>query len=178
VALKSTIFKAELSIADMDRGYYGTHNLTIARHPSETDERMMLRLLAFALHASETLEFGRGISDEEDPSIWQRTLTDDIELWIDLGVQDEKRIKRAAQRADQAWIYAYGGSAVDIWFGKNASEINRFDNLHVVTLDPATLTALAGLAERTMQLQCTIQDGEIWMSTDKDNIQVALRTLK
>ncbi|WP_188691625.1 YaeQ family protein [Silvimonas amylolytica] len=177
MALKSTIFKAELSIADMDRGYYATHALTIAQHPSETDERMMLRLVAFARHASETLEFGRGISDEEDPSLWQRSLTEEIELWIDLGLPDEKRIKRAAQRANEAWIYAYGGSAADIWFGKNQSEIRRFDNLHVVSVSPEIMSGLAGLIERTMQLQCTIQDGEMWLSSDKGSLQVVVKEM-
>lgn len=173
MALKATIFKADLNISDMDRGYYASHNLTIARHPSETDERMMLRVLAFAAHATDTLAFGRGISDEDDASLWQKSLIDEIEVWIDLGLPDEKRIRKMSQRGEQAWIYAYGsGKTAEMWFETNRATIQRFENLHVVMVSAETMTALAGMAERTMQLQCTIQDGEVWLSDDKVNVQV------
>src|SRR5512147_3279852 len=106
MALKSTIFKAELQISDMDRNYYGSHSLTIARHPSETDERMMVRLLAFALHANEGLAFGRGLSTDDEPDLWQRDLTGAIRLWIDVGLPDEKLLRRACGRADEVVVYA------------------------------------------------------------------------
>ena len=179
MALKATIYKADLNISDMDRGYYASHNLTIARHPSETDERMMLRVLAFAVHATDTLAFGRGISDEDDASLWQKSLIDEIELWIDLGLPDEKRIRKMSQRGEAAWIYAYGsGKQAEMWFENNRATIQRFENLHVVHVSGETMTALAAMAERTMQLQCTIQDGEIWLSDDKNNLQIVWNVLK
>src|SRR6185295_12969669 len=116
MALKSTIFKAEISVADIDRGYYRDHALTIARHPSETDERMMLRLLAFALHADDALEFGRGISTDDEPDLWRRDLTGAIKAWIDVGLPDEREVRKACGRADQVHILAYGGRAVDLWW--------------------------------------------------------------
>ncbi|WP_035054603.1 YaeQ family protein [Andreprevotia chitinilytica] len=178
MALKATIYKADLNIADMDRGYYGQHSLTIARHPSETDERMMLRVLAFARHASDTLEFGRGISDEEDAAVWQKNLVDEIELWIELGLPDEKRLRKACNRAAEVWLYAYGGRTVDIWWDGIKGQTTRFDHLHVLNVAPETLTALGEMAERSMQLQATIQDGQLWLSNDKTNLLVELTTLK
>ncbi|SMC20885.1 Uncharacterized conserved protein YaeQ, suppresses RfaH defect [Andreprevotia lacus DSM 23236] len=178
MALKATIFKADLNITDMDRGYYASHSLTIARHPSETDERMMLRVLAFARHASETLEFGRGISDEDDATIWQKNLVDEIELWIELGLPDEKRLRKACNRAAEVWLYSYGGRQAEMWWDGIKGQMIRFDHLHVVSIAPETLTALGAMAERTMQLQATIQDGQLWLSNDNTNLLVELTTVK
>ena len=108
MALKSTIFKAELSIADIDRGYYRNHALTVARHPSETDERMMMRLLAFALHADDALEFGRGLSAEHEPDLWRRDLTGTVEQWIEVGLPEEREIRKACGRAREVHVLAYG----------------------------------------------------------------------
>ncbi len=99
MALKSTIFKAELQISDMGRNYYGDHSLTLARHPSETDERMMVRLLAFALHAHEALVFADSIGNDEEPSLWQKDLTGAVQVWIGVGQPDVKRIRKACGRA-------------------------------------------------------------------------------
>ena len=118
MALKSTIFKAELSVADIDRGYYGDHALTIARHPSETDERMMVRLLAFALHADDALTFGRGLSSEDEPDLSRRDLTGTIELWIDVGLPDERDLRKACGRSREVHVYAYGGRACALWWEK------------------------------------------------------------
>jgi uncharacterized protein YaeQ len=118
MALKATIFKAELSVADIDRGVYGDHTLTIARHPSETDERMMVRLLAFALHADERLEFGRGLSAEDEPDLVRRDLTGTLEQWIDVGLPDEREVRKACGRAREVIVYAYGGRAVPLWWDK------------------------------------------------------------
>ena len=109
MALKATIFKAELQVADMDRHYYGSHVLTVARHPSETDERMMVRLLAFALHAQDALAFGKGLGAQDEPDLWLRNLTGAIDLWLDVGLPEEKRVRRACGRAEQVCIYCYGG---------------------------------------------------------------------
>jgi uncharacterized protein YaeQ len=116
MALKSTICKAELAVADIERGYYGNHAVTLARHPSETDERMMVRLLAFALHADDALAFGRGLSADGEPDLWQRDLTGTIEQWIDVGLPDEREVRKACGRAREVHVLAYGGRAVDLWW--------------------------------------------------------------
>jgi uncharacterized protein YaeQ len=118
MAIKSTIFKARLNIADMDRPYYGEHTLTLARHPSETDERMMVRLLAFALFADERLEFGRGLSAEDEPALWRKDYSGAIERWIEVGLPDEKALRKAAGRAAEVIVVAYGGRAMDVWWAK------------------------------------------------------------
>lgn len=178
MALKATIFKADLNIADMDRNYYHDHTLTIARHPSETDERMMVRLLAFALHADESLAFGQGLSTDDEPDLWQKDLTGAIELWIDVGLPDEKLIRKACGRARQVFVYCYGGRGVDIWWGQNSGKLEKLENLSVMSLPSLTTQAMAGLAQRNMQLQCTIQDGQIWLSDKNDTVEVTLSLVK
>lgn len=178
MALKATIFKAELQIADMDRNYYHDHSLTIARHPSETDERMMIRLLAFALHADEGLSFGQGLSTDDEPDLWQKDLTGAIQCWIDVGLPDEKLIRKACGRSRQVFVYCYGGRGADIWWNQNNGKLDRLENLGVMNLPLATTQALAGLAQRNMQLQCTIQDGQIWFSGANATVQVELTPLK
>lgn len=165
MALGSTIYKANLNVADMDRHYYADHALTIARHPSETDERVMVRLLAFALHAHERLEFGRGIGTADEPDLWQRDLTGRIELWIDVGQPDERRVRRACGQAGRVVVYSYGGRVVEQWWAKAGPELERCRNLEVVSLAPATTQALAALAGRGMELQLMVQEGDIWLAS-------------
>ena len=161
MALNATIYKAELSISDMDRHYYATHALTLARHPSETEERLMVRLLAFALYADERLEFGKGVSDEDEPALWRKAYTDEIELWIELGQPDESRIRKACGRAKQVVVFTYGGNAADIWWGKVAAPLARCNNLTVLDIEEHIVRALADLCTRGMRLQVLIQDGEL-----------------
>lgn len=165
MALKSTIFKATVNIADLDRPYYGEHNLTLARHPSETDERMMMRLLAFLLFADERLEFGRGLSTEDEPALWRKDYSGSVELWIEVGLPDERALRKAAGRASAVVALTYGGKAAEIWWGKEGRALARLANLRVFAIDPEQSSALAALAERGMQLQCTIQDGQVWLTT-------------
>lgn len=178
MALKATIFKAELQIADMDRNYYRDHALTIARHPSETDERMMVRLLAYALHASDALTFGKGLSADDEPDLWCKDLTGAIELWIDVGQPDEKRIRRACGRAREVFVYSYGGQGAAIWWDQIGSKLERNGNLTVVSVPTASSQALAKLARRNMQLHCTIQDQQIWLGDSEDRVQVEPTTIR
>ncbi|WP_244826699.1 YaeQ family protein [Caballeronia sp. TF1N1] len=160
MALKSTIYKADLQIADMDRHYYGDHSLTIARHPSETDERMMVRVAAFGLFASERLEFCKGLSDTDEPDLWQKDLTGQIETWIEIGQPDERRIAKASGRADRVVVIAYAGRTSDIWWQGVKGKVERLQNVTVWSLEEGVGEALGRLAERTMRLQMTVQDGE------------------
>lgn len=164
MALKSTIFKATVNVTDTDRHYYAEHTLTLARHPSETDERMMVRLTAFVLNADPALEFGKGLSTDDEPDLWRRDLTGAIELWIEVGLPDERRLRRACGRARRVLAVVYGGRAADVWWQQNASAINKLEAVRVIALPADVTEALAAMAERGMQLQCTLQDGELWLS--------------
>ncbi|MDR5778101.1 YaeQ family protein [Caballeronia sp. LZ065] len=166
MALKSTIYKAELQIADMDRHYYGDHSLTIARHPSETDERMMVRIAAFALFASERLEFCKGLSDTDEPDLWQKDLTGQIETWIEVGQPDERRIAKASGRSGRVIVIAYAGRTADIWWQGVKGKIDRLRNVTVWSLEEGVGDALGKLAERTMRLQLMMQDGEASLGSE------------
>jgi len=172
MALKATIFRSRLQITDLDRHYYQAHTLTLARHPSETDERMMVRLLAFARHASDTLGFSRGLSTVEEPDLWQHGPAGDIELWIDLGQPDERRIRKACSQARQVCVYCYSGHSAVLWWERLHSRLGRLHNLTVINLPPPASTTLAGLAQRSMQLQCTIQDGQLWLGDERRSVEV------
>jgi uncharacterized protein YaeQ len=172
MALKATIFKADLSIADMDRGYYADHALTLARHPSETDERMMARLLAFALNADNALVFGKGLCVDDEPDLWLKDLTGAIDLWIDVGLPDEKWLKKACNRADRVILLSYGGRQAEVWWSQIESKLARLDNLAVFNLSTSESQGLAGMAARTMRLQCTIQDGHVFMTNGEHSLQI------
>ncbi len=171
VALKATVFKVDLQIADMDRHYYQNHALTLARHPSETDERMMVRLLAFALYASESLAFGKGLSAEDEPALAQKDLTGAIELWLDVGLPEEREVRKACGRARQVIIIIYGRGA-DMWWNQNRDKLLRQKNLTVLSLPAADTQALAALASRTMQVQCTVQEGLAWISVESGAVSI------
>jgi uncharacterized protein YaeQ len=178
MALKSTIFKAALQISNMDQHYYQDHTLTLARHPSETDERMMMRLLAFALHANDALSFANGICVEDEPDLWHKDLTGAIATWINVGLPDEKLVRRACGRADQVYIYNYGGRTAEMWWEQASSKLSKLDNLTVYNLPPETTRALAKLAERNMQLTFTMQEEQIWLSNQTETVEVALIAVK
>lgn len=178
MALKATIFKADLQIADMDRHYYADHSLTLARHPSETDERMMMRVLAFVLNANEALAMGKGLSADDEPDLWQMDLTGAVDLWIEIGQPDEKRIRKACGRSRQVLIYTYSGNSADIWWQQMKSKVDKLDNVSVINVDPESSLALEKIARRTMQLQCTLQDGELWITDGESTVQVIRTVLK
>lgn len=178
MALKSTIFKADLQIADMDRNYYQGHSLTLARHPSETDERMMVRLLAFALFADERLEFGRGLSADDEPALWRKDLTGAVELWIDVGLPDERELRKACGKAERVIVLCYGGRGAELWWEQNREKLARLRNLAVLALPAAATQGLAALASRSMGLQCTVQDGQLWLTDGERTVHVEPRTLQ
>jgi uncharacterized protein YaeQ len=172
MAQKSTIYKVELSVSDMDRHYYETHKLTVAKHPSETDERLMVRILAFALNASEHLEMTRGISTDDEPDIWQKSLSGELELWVSLGLPSEKIVRQSCGKAKKVIIYSYGGRTAEMWWDKIKNSPTRFDNLRVINLSAEDTGALEKLASRAMKLQVNIQDGEVMLSIDDSMIYV------
>jgi len=176
MALKSTIYKVDLHITDIDRQYYAQHSLTLAKHPSETDERVMVRLIGFALYASDTLIFGKGLSDEDEPDLWQKDLTGAIQLWMDVGLPTEKNIRKACGRSSQVVIILYGGRIADMWWEQNSKGLLKLNNLIVINL-PET-SSLASLAERTMSISCAIQDGQLLLSHDAGSVDISPVYLK
>ncbi len=177
MALKATIHKAELQVADLDRSHFGEYALTIARHPSETDERMMIRVLAFALCASPTLAFGRGLSTDDEADLHDIDATGSIQRWVDVGLPDEKSIRRACARSHHVLVIAYGGRDADNWWRQTAGKVAGLKNLRVLALGPGECLALTGMARRNMRLQCTIQDGVIWLDSEDQHVEMTPRVL-
>ena len=170
MATKATIYKALLNIANMDSHYYADHNLTIAKHPSETDLRLMIRLVAFILNADEDLEFCKGISQDDEPDLWKKSLGGDIELWIDLGQPDEKRIKKACGRSGKVIIYTYQEGMAKSWWKQIATSLTRFSNLQVIHLDIEGDIEL--LAKRAMSLQANISDNELTLIDEEYSVVI------
>ena len=172
MALGATVYRAELTVSDLDRGVYAKHALTLARHPSETEERLMVRLLAFALHAHELLVFGRGLSTEDEADLWLCDPTGALELWIDVGLPDGRDVRKACGRAKEVVVLAYGARRVDQWWDDNATALSRLSNLKVFTLTAAETEALRSLVARSMTLTCTVQDGLVWLANDRATIEI------
>ena len=175
MAPNATIYRLELQASDMDRHYYAEHALTLAQRPSETPERLMARLIAFVLFADERLEFGRGLSNEEDPALWQRDYGGEIEHWIDLGQPDESRIRKACGRARQVTVVNYGGHAAELWWNRQAATLGKLKNLSVIELDPQAIEAALPLLERSMRLTAMIQDGELQLMNDRTSVALTPR---
>lgn len=171
MAISSTINKVNINIANMDAHYYQSHDLTVAQHPSETDQRFMIRLIAFMLNANDTLSFTKGLSTDDEPELWQKSLIDEIELWIDLGQLDEKRIKKACARSQKVIIYTYNEHKAKPWWEQNKSKFQRFKNLSFFHINTDNITEMV---KRSMLLQCNIQDGEIYLSDDNLNKTITL----
>ena len=171
MAISSTINKLMLNIADMDRHYYQTHELTVAQHPSETDLRFMMRVIAFVANANDSLSFTKGLSTDDEPDLWQKSLTDEIECWIDLGQPDEKRIRKACGRADKVIIYTYHERKAHVWWDQIAAKLQRFNNLKVFHINAEGVDAMV---QRNMELQCNIQEGEMVLSDDAISIDVKI----
>lgn len=170
MAITATPYKAELTISDMDRHYYATHALVLAKHPSETDERLMVRLLAFALRADEQLQFGKGISSDDEPDLWRKDLTGQILEWIELGQPDEQRVRKASGRARSVVVVNYSGRGADVWWDKHGAALERVRNLTVIDIPVGAVRDLAAMAERSMRLQCLIQDGQVQMLSDNASV--------
>lgn len=172
MAQKATIYKVELSVSDMDRHYYETHNLTVAKHPSETDERLMVRILAFALNAHAQLEFTKGLSTDDEPDIWQKSLSGELDLWVALGLPGEKIMRQSCGKSNEVIIYCYGGRTAEIWWEKIKNKTTRFDNLQVINFLEKETSELGKLASRSMKLQVNIQDSDVMVSVDNNIVYV------
>jgi uncharacterized protein YaeQ len=181
MALKSTVYKAAVQVADMDRNVYATHALTLALHPSETEERLMVRVLAHALLAdtsegADALQAARGLSNVDEPDLWQHDLSGRLLRWVEIGQPDDRRLAKACGRADRVSVYAYAGS-VPVWWAALRGKVARLSNLAVWQLPAAQSQALAGLAQRSMQLQVTVQDGLVWVADGTRSVELQPQAL-
>ena len=181
MAIKATIHKANLQIADMDRNVYVDHAVTIARHPSETDERMMVRLLALALNLPADpnhgmLEFAKDLWEADEPALWHKDLTGELKHWVEVGQPDDKRLMKAAGRADRVSVFSFSHST-PIWWAGIASKITRASNIAVWQIDAAQSQALAELAQRGMQLQISVQDGTAYIGDGERSAEITPRRL-
>ncbi len=180
MALGATIYKANIDISDVDRGYYGSHLCTLARHPSETEERLAIRMLAFCLYVGETdmrLEFGRGLSMEGEPALWEIDDTGAIARWIDVGVPDIRQVRKAAGRSNEEIVIAYGEDRIEPWWKQNMSDMRKVEKLSVAMLKDAEVAQMIPLIGRTMHLTVTVQDSVVWLSDSVNTAQVQMHWL-
>ncbi len=177
MAKGATIYKADLQIADMDRNYYGKHSLTLACHPSETEERMMVRLVAFAMYASDALQFGKGLSTQDEPDLFENDLTGSLALYLDVGQPDERDLRKASGKARRVAVVCYGGRGVQIWWEQNREQLERLKNLTVWNLPLPATQQLTRIASRSMDLQCNIQDGAITVISGDEIVEINPETL-
>ena len=175
MALKSSVYKANVSLANLNTHYYEDIVLTMALHPSETEERLMYRLLAFLYSAHERLEVTVGLDNPDLPDIWQKNYTGDIEHWIDIGYPDEKKIKKAIGRSDLVSIFNYNSFKAKVWFGKNKSLLEN-KKVQVFHLEEEIQGSLETLVQRSMALNCMIEDNHIFLSNDSERIQINVIT--
>ncbi len=177
MALGATIYKASVDVSDLDRGYYGTHALTIARHPSETERRMMVRVLAFCMYAGERVEFGRGLSAEDEPALLEMNDAGDIGRWIEVGNPDNKSLRRAAGKSDDVVVLAYDEAKTDAWWSSHKGDFGKIGKLTIRALSDEDAEKLESLAARNMRLTATIQDGVVWIADESSNLELSVKTL-
>ena len=171
MAISASIHKVSLNIADMDRQYYQQHELHLAMHPSETAFRLMVRVIAFAVNAHEQLVFTKGLSVDDEPELWCKSLSDEVELWVDFGQVDEKRIRKACGRSKQVRVYTYQHRKAKVWWDQIRHKLTRHANLRMFHIEAEGADELVS---RTMQLQCSIDDGAIYLSDVKRSISVSI----
>lgn len=177
MALKATIYKAQIQFSDLDRNVYTEHSATVARHPSETDERLLVRLLAFALNApplgeGDPLEFAKDLWEPDEPSLWQKSPTGRVTHWIDVGQPDEKRLIRTSARVDRISVYSYSANT-PAWWKELEPRMTRAQNLSVWQIPASQSQALSTMAQRAMKLQVTSQDGALWIEDETRTIELA-----
>lgn len=176
MALKPTIYKANVTLSDIDRHHYDDLQLTIAQHPSETLERMMVRLLVFCLNASAELGFTRGLSTPEEPDLWQRSLDGQIEHWIEVGQPEPDRVKKGANQAKRVSVYVFGKSA-DTWWQLNSASMQALPRVSVFKFAWADIQSLSQLASRTMDLSVSITECTLYVTAGEQTVEVPVSTL-
>ena len=177
MALGATIYEATIDVSDIDRGYYGSRTLTIARHPSETESRMMVRVLAYCLYAGDHVEFGRGLSSEGEAALWEIDAAGDIGRWIEIGCPDNKTLRRAAGRSSDVVVLSYDEAKIEPWWQSNKGDFGKLNKLSIRYVTDKDRERLTMMAKRNMQLAATIQDGIVWVADDTQNLEIEVLSL-
>jgi uncharacterized protein YaeQ len=172
MALSATIYRVRLQLADLDRSVFEQYQLTLARHPSETAERLVVRLLAFALNADAGLVFCRGLSNDDEPALWQLELDGRLRHWIDVGQPDPARLRRACGRAERVTVYVYGGRAAEQWWQQHRQALAGLERLRVCAFPAASIQQLGAMAERSMEATCTIQEDRLWFDSGGTTVEL------
>jgi len=176
VAIKPTIYKIKISLSDFNRDYYDTLNITVAQHPSETIERMMVRILAYCINVQEYLIFTKGLSAVDEPDVWARTLDDQISLWIDVGEIAIDRVKKATRQASVVKIYCFNTKS-DVWWKQIKEKMTQL-KVSVFRFDWDNLKTLASFAQRTMEISISITGDSLYISTESGECEVNCTTLQ
>lgn len=176
MALKPTIYKAQIELADSDRNCFESLSLTLARHPSETLERMAARLLAYCLNCTRGLEFTKGISTADEPDVWEHSDHGDIEHWIEVGQPEQPRLRKACGRARKVSVYAFAKS-VPTWWKLHGEEISALPRVQVWQFDWDEIQAAAALLDRTVQLNVSIVGGIIYLDNGSASTSVEPKLL-
>lgn len=180
MALTATMYKLQVAISDLDRNHYQDHALTLAQHPSETTDRLLVRMLAFLFDADDKLLMTRGISSTDEPDLWQHSDDGQIAHWIEAGLPDAARVKKASHRARRVSVYCYGDRKTDIWWQQNSAALSGLDNVAVVLIEASDIAQLQPLLDRHMKWQVTLQENTAWVSdaAGVSNATITPRILK
>ena len=178
MALKSTIYKVRLTLSNLNIHHYSDYSLTIAKHPSENELRMMIRLLAFSLSAQEDVQFTKGLSADNEADLWKINHDGSIEHWIELGLPDERRIRQICSKANKVTIYTYHGNQALLWFESIENKVQRFDHLNIIHFSVKDTHLLEAFAEKGMNLNISIEDNDIWISNETERICVEYLVVK
>jgi len=171
VALKPTIFKFKIALSDLDRNYYDALDLTIAQHPSETIERMMVRVLVFCINAQERLEFTKGLSAVEEPDIWLRSLDEQMMLWLDVGEPTVERVKKATRLSPMVKIYSFNTKS-DVWWDQGREKFERL-KASIFRFQWENIQSLAALQQRTMSVSITITGDSAYIAAESGECEVS-----
>ncbi|ART79988.1 YaeQ family protein [Oceanisphaera avium] len=175
MALPAAIHKVQLNISDLHRHYYQEHSFTLAQHPSETNIRLMVRLLAFIRHAHPSLRFTKGLSSDDEPELWLNADDGRILMWIELGEPSVKRIKQALSRAEQVLVYSYGGRSAELWWEKHHTQLSSLPRLAIYHLSDPQPQRLASLCQRNIELFATLQESEVQLTDGEHSLDLALQ---
>lgn len=175
MALQATPYKIEMNLTDMDRHVYETLRFTVARHPSETEERLAVRLIAYALFYKEHLSFGRGLSDVDEPALWEKSLDDRVLHWIEVGQPDSERMTWCSRRTERFSLVAYGN--LRVWQTKELDPVRSLKNINVVGIEQGALEALAQDLPRSLNWSLMISEGELFITDERGQHEVPLQWL-
>jgi uncharacterized protein YaeQ len=178
MALKATVYKAQIAVANLNLHHYSDYSLTLAKHPSETDLRFLIRVLTFGLLSQEDLQFTKGLSTDAEPDMWKINHDGSIEHWVELGLPDERRIRQICGKAHNVSIFTYHGKQAEQWFETIARKLDRFDHLSIIHFNFEDPQILEKFVNKGMKLSLTIEDNEIWLATESDRTCIHFKTVK